>query len=620
MTEDNFSRSAIPTADHRIAATQTPKALDMKEMRARLDIKSRQKTPLTTMGFEGYVSAKEPNEISAKLPDKVKFYHACGPIPKHSQMVAASFLEPEKQYPDDVVANWTPHMSLAVFDHETQKPLSAAAISQKMNDQQQRFVPHYFVNPMQDLDYIVIEAMLRFTFIGSLIDGLTKFTVGKHFRPELEMINPSNDPDKDKATIESEGPEVIETLMQIDNQINQSGDDNFIDSSFMEKISALINVTDGYNRSALIFGYDKPVEVNGKAYKQIPSSLKFAHARDLGIIDADPGTWRLKAVQWRNAYYMVPSKDMIYLWNPLISAKTRNSWLYGDSLVMPMLDAARTIRKNIGVNFNAMAEATWAGMFVMAIKPKGESTAEKQNEYSQIANNLVRGGPSILLEDPHDVSFNSIDFAPKVLEFVSMTESLLKYCVATTGMPHSMWYDEDSSNRATMIGKIQLAEATVIEPRRAWIGRAISDQWYQRWFRLLYKDSKPELYKKYKIKMKFSNLNIAEWFDKIQAVNELDSRKQLTDVAYGELAGLDNYTQMVEKDAETTPGGSGAGQKMDLGNGNSLHMKKDKNFQQPKPGQKAVKASTTESTKIRERNVAAKERIADTLDKLVKKK
>jgi len=68
--------------------------------------------------------------------------------------------------------------------------------------------------------------------------------------------------------------------------------------------------------------------VNGRVYKEIPSSMKFAHPRDLGIIEVDPETWRLKSVQWRNAYYMVQAKDMIYLWNPLVSAKTRNSTFY----------------------------------------------------------------------------------------------------------------------------------------------------------------------------------------------------------------------------------------------------------------------------------------------------
>lgn len=158
---------------------------------------------------------------------------------------------------------------------------------------------------------------------------------------------------------------------------------------------------------------------------------------------------------------MVPTKDMIYMWNPWVSAKTRNAWFYGDSLVLPMLDAGRVVRKNIGVNFNAMSEATWSGLFLMAIKPQGQDVAAKEAEYQQIVKNMVRGGPNVLLEDPDNVKFQNVDFNPKAKEFQELTEDMLRYQVACTGMPHSMFYDESILNRATMIGKIQPAFSVI---------------------------------------------------------------------------------------------------------------------------------------------------------------
>jgi len=92
----------------------------------------------------------------------------------------------------------------------------------------------------------------------------------------------------------------------------------------------------------------------------------------------------------------------------------------------------------------------------MAIKPEGQNITDKQTEYNQIVQNMVRGGPNVLLEHPDDVKFQNVDFNPKVKEFQELTEAMLRYCVACTGMPHSMFYDESQSNRATMIGKIQL--------------------------------------------------------------------------------------------------------------------------------------------------------------------
>ena len=77
--------------------------------------------------------------------------------------------------------------------------------------------------------------------------------------------------------------------------------------------------------------------------------------------------------------------------------------------------------------------------------------------------------------------------------------------------------------------------------------------------------------------MVWDDLHIETWFDKIESVNELDARHQLTDEAYGELTGIENYVNKIDKDAETTPGGSGGNKiKMNDGDGGSLEIKKKK--------------------------------------------
>ena len=162
------------------------------------------------------------------------------------------------------------------------------------------------------------------------------------------------------------------------------------------------------------------------------------------------------------------------------------------------------------------------------------------------------------MEDPANVSFNHADFTPRVNEFKDLVDFLIRYCVASMGLPQSMFFDESTSNRATMLGKIQLAISTVIEPIRGQFGRQICAQWYQRWFELIYKD-KPELLQEFRTKMVWDDLHVEQWFDKIESVNEVDSRKQLTDEAYGEMSGIDSYVTKVEEDAITMPGGFGLG-------------------------------------------------------------
>lgn len=346
---------------------------------------------------------------------------------------------------------------------------------------------------------------------------------------------------------------VIHDLISIDRQLSfdESGE---LDTSFTDKLAGLILNALVYNRGALVFGYEKPVEVNGKKWAEIPSSLIPAHPTDMGIIKVNPRTRRLQAWQWRNVYEMVPTYDSIYLFNSVLAAHTHNAEQYGDSMAIPMIDALRVIRKNIGVNFNAMAEAAYAGLGLLIVRPQGNTRSSKLEEYSTVSQNIVPGAINALIEKPEDIKFEPVDYNPQVDQFVNMTESLVKYCVACLQLPHAMFYDEASANRATMIGKIQLTIATVINPLREWISRSVCDQWYDRWFRLIYKDT--DLVKKFKIKLVFEDLHIEEWFDKLEAVNALDSRKQLTDKAYGELAGIDNYTGKVESNAPVNPGGS----------------------------------------------------------------
>ena len=278
-----------------------------------------------------------------------------------------------------------------------------------------------------------------------------------------------------------------------------------------------------------------------------------AHPRDLGIIEVDTNRWTLESVQWRHNYDMVSLDDMIYMWNPLDSAKYHDAWFYGGSKVLPMMDAARTMRSIIGDDFPAMARSTWAGMPLISVKPQGSTDQEKIAEYENLAGRFVVGAPNFFLEDPEHTRVDQISFQPKVEEFRKLVDSLARYCVACIGMPQTLFFDETTSTRSTMLGKIQLAMSVVVNPIREQIGRQFSPQWYDKWFRLVYKND-PRL-KEYRIRTAFNDLHIEKWFDKVEAVNMVDTRKPLKDKEYGELAGIDNYPNKVDKDAELVPGG-----------------------------------------------------------------
>ena len=109
-------------------------------------------------------------------------------------------------------------MSLAVFGKAENRALTAAEIGFK-RQQKRRWIPDLYVNPMHELDYIAFEAIGRSTFGSPLVQAIVKFIVGTGFKPELELINPNKDDDKNQKLID-DNQEVITDLMQIDNQLN----------------------------------------------------------------------------------------------------------------------------------------------------------------------------------------------------------------------------------------------------------------------------------------------------------------------------------------------------------------------------------------------------------------
>ena len=506
------------------------------------------RTSSSTQGFDGLIETT----IDEKTGDKkIQIAHAGGPIRGTRNKINYSVMGYGDDYDEELVTNWTPSMQLSPVNSNSGIPLSAAQVKSRIRKNPKTYF-QYSVNPLQSLDYRAIQAMLRSTIGSPLFLALVKFIVGRGFKPELELINPDEDNVKNQKEID-DNQQIIHDLISIDRQLSFD-DSGELDVSFTEKISGLILNALTYNRGALVFGYDKPVEVNKKKWAEIPSSIKPAHPADMGIIKENPETGRLQAFQWRNAFEMVPMYDSIYLFNSVLAANTHNANNYGDSMAISMIDALRVIRKNNGVNFGTMAEVAYAGLGLLVVRPQGDTASQKQAEYQVVSQNTVPAAINVLIERPEDVKFESVDYHPQVDQFVKMNESLIKYCVACLQLPHALFFDEGAANRATMIGKIQLTIATVINPMREWIGRSITDQWYDRWFRLMYKDT--DIVKKFKIKMVFEDLHIEEWFDKIEATLALDSRKQLTDKAFGEKAGIDNYTGDVETDAETIPGGS----------------------------------------------------------------
>ena len=534
-----------------------------RQLTLKVKFSKKKESGKSVVSWEGFDGIKEEIVNPETKRKEYRVAIAAGPIRGKRTKFDPGLFGDSTDYDEDVINHWKPYMHLVVNDERTGTPLSAAEINYRRNTKQ-RWFPTYFSNPAQSLDYITFEAHSRSTIGGPLLRSMVQFIVGRGFKPELELINPGEDSVENQKEIDSHS-DIIRDLIQIENQLSYDKD-GYLDIPFQDKVASLILNAITFNRSALLCRYDEPITIDGNNYGNIPSSMQNAHAREMGMIKTNPYTSRLEQFQWNNSNGFVDIDDSIYLWNPLVSANTYNARWYGDGFMIPMIDALRVIRTNIGVNFVAMGENAYSGLGLLSIKPEGSTSTQKEEEYDTVSRRMVPATTNILMKDPNLTRYDNINYNPQVEPFIKMNESLVKYSAATLGMPHALFYDESASNRATMIGKIQLAIAVTINPMREWINRSVSPQSYDKWFRIMnYKDK--ELLKKFRVIIKFDDLNIAEWFDKVDAVNEIDSRKQLTDAQYGKLMGLINYPGMVETDAETIPGGGGK-KNMTIGSGN----------------------------------------------------
>ena len=472
-------------------------------------------------------------------------------------------------------------------------------------------------NPMQDTDYRLYETLEKHTFVGPLFSAFVRYIVARGFKPELVLRDPDEGDSEANHALIKANHHVTKCMLAIDRHAFQRIPGE-LDTPAISKWTALISSCLMMNRGALLFswglGSTKPPEFfkwdpekgepGGRTWEGVPSGLVFAHARDLGEISVNPANMNMRAVKWRHSIEEVPVDRMIYLWNQPSGGRTYQSWGYGGSMFSPLAPAAKLIRMLLTEDFPAMSKATWARLYLVAVKPFGATRDDRVHEAEEISSLLKPGYPGIIMKDPSDIEVHDLDFNPPIDQFLELMKSMIMLCVSIMGLPQVGFYDESAANLATMRGKIELTKRTTIEPMREWIGESIADQWYRPFFEEMFADqkvkppeAKPDAESKdpakpaekkepdervgkpitevFDIKIKWSDINVIEFYEVVQSALEIDGRGQLKNEAFGELLGRENYPEMLEKDAEITPGGLAASKGIanDDDSGNSENKK-----------------------------------------------
>ena len=280
-----------------------------------------------------------------------------------------------------------------------------------------------------------------------------------------------------------------------------------------------------------------------------PEKIKFIQSRDIGIIETDDYD-NLESIQVKFIEEQIDKKDLVYLFNPVISSQVHNAGPYGIPLILPCLDSSRVIRKIHQKDLEILATKCYAGAFVLSVANQGTTEDQKKDEYSSIVKKFKPASSSVLLEHPDDTRLDQINWHPEFEGLLNTSTHLIKYIISCLNLPISI-FDESIANKASLLGKVQLTLKVGVVPVRELLARMICKQFFQRHVDRLH----PELKNKIRIKLHFEDIALATHLDLIKAALAVDSRQQLNQKSFGELSGLEAYANMVLDDKPITPGG-----------------------------------------------------------------
>lgn len=500
-------------------------------------------------------SVPQPNlyPLSSKKPEKRKsVYHAVGVLKTEQESKTPYHEGVYTSFSPEQIRTHIPQYNVVPYSGGINpKPYSAAQIqSFKQRSKNNSFFPKFFMNPYQDLDYMVLQDIYANSIAGRIIDRLLELLFGNGIKPVLKLRNPNEIGDEQAQQKEIENNQkIIDDLIAVDDALGDPDDalDPYLDTDINTKFLGLIKNAFVFGRSMIVKEFLKPVKlVDGRTFSGIPNVLKVVHSRDMGLVEIDQESWKLKSVQIRFTSQNVIPSQMIYIEhganNPVY-----NALHYGFSAMQSMIGASRSLKQMIEIDFPTITKHLWAGIGFMFIKPEGTTDSEKDNELARI-NAVVRAGRlNELMIDPNDTRVDFQDFNPKINELVQLADFLIRYNIAETGMPQAIFAQEKDSNRATLIGKIRFFMDSVVKNHQKWICQELAKQWYMPNFRAMY-GSDSEIYKKFKIDCQFEPLKIEAFDDAADAVIKINKEFPLTDEAAGNLLGIDNFKSMRDPD------------------------------------------------------------------------
>ena len=442
-------------------------------------------------------------------PKRQRPSHAGGPI--------------NRQYAEDHIAKF----EIMPVDADTGKPLLAAAAAKS------RVHQRYFTNPQTTLDAIAMESLLGATLLGPISNALIRFLVGDGLKIEIKLLNPQDMTAEEQQAEIKKYQHVLDRITSVTDQITANND-----TSWTDKITQLVAQVVQYGRGALL--YDSA---------QNPRQVKLIQGREMGIteVSEDGANFESVQIQWLNN--QVSKDDLLYLVDPVHTSSVYASGVYGLPLIRSAIPDARALLK-VPEAMSEMMVNAYAGAYVLAVRPQGQTMESKASEYQGLIQHMKPASSIVLMESKEDLEHFDLNWAAEFDGVEKTGEYLKRSLIQHCGLPLALI--TESSNRASLIGKIQLVQRTTIIPIRMRLCRQINRQFYARHLALLF----PDLVEKIAVEMSFNEMPVASWLDLVQSALALDSRAELTSDAMGSLIGLPSYGSLLSDNAVVVPGGN----------------------------------------------------------------
>jgi len=507
--------------------------------------------------------------------------------------------------------NYSPSYAVEPIDVQMKDKeiISQAPFVAKTKRSGQVIFPKFFMNPYQALDYIVLQDIYMHTVCGTIIDVLVAFTMGKGIRPVLKLndednvelkkikepvskqVGPGDEgkgepgekekPESKKGQVEQpaqpakpEEPEMrereetkdeaitriidenkslLEPLIEIDKSFSDPlGKDPYLDESFNSKIEALVRNHWIYGRCLMTYEYfdDRIFEWDNKKFPDIPNVIKIIHPRDIGFVKIDQPTLKLVGTSLMFSTDIIEASDMLYLEHQTNSA-IYNGKFYGYSKMHRMIGHGRALRKLIDRDFPNVASIGYAGFSIIAFKEDSKGTKAEIDQNTTFVNTMTVGSPNATtLKDPeHDMKVHDVDTDPKISEMIEMAHYHAEAAAKTVEVPTTLISKEKDPNRDTLMGVLRVFNENVIRRTRTTVGRPITDQYYMKNFRIVYK-GKDDILEKFRVEAEFDDYKLESWDDLVAAVVELSKLFPLKAAAVGEFLGIPNFESKIDPEGQ----------------------------------------------------------------------